>query len=157
MPSRTTARGRGTVGWRRVPGRTYFRYPVWTQALPLQAVIPLLDHPIIMATRPRTAEAQSLGLVAVMEAERSFLRSTEIARRQQARSDELRAAMVPIDAVIPYERSELVARARSSGDVEEQYEAAGVRLSGRLPRAIAAQVLAAGRSRRRRAVDGGAS
>ncbi len=65
--------------------------------------------------------------------------------------DALRAQMVPIDAVVPYARGELVARARSSGDVEERYEAGGVRVSGHLPASIASELAAAGRNGRRRA------
>ena len=64
--------------------------------------------------------------------------------------DALRHQMVAIDAVVPYERGELVARARSSGDVEERYEAHGVRVSGHLPAAIASELTAAARNGRRR-------
>ena len=64
-------------------------------------------------------------------------------------ADRLRASMVAVDAVVPYERGELVARARSSGDVDERYEAQGVRVRGHLPPAIASELTAAGcRSRR---------
>jgi GTP-binding protein HflX len=66
-------------------------------------------------------------------------------------ADLLRRAMVTIDAVVPYERGELVARARSSGDIEEQYEAGGVRVSGHLPAAMAAELSAAARRPRRSA------
>ena len=59
--------------------------------------------------------------------------------------DALRAGMIAVDAVVPYERGELVARARTSGDVEEEYQAGGVRVSGHLPQAIAGEVAAAGR------------
>jgi GTP-binding protein HflX len=68
-------------------------------------------------------------------------------------ADTLRAQMVSIDAVVPYARGELVARARSSGDVEEAYLPRGIRVSGHLPESIAAEVIAAehaGRSRARR-------
>jgi GTP-binding protein HflX len=65
-------------------------------------------------------------------------------------ADALRGQMVAVDAVVPYERGELVARARSSGDVEEEYEERGVRVSGRLPESIAAELVAAGRGTRRR-------
>jgi GTP-binding protein HflX len=64
--------------------------------------------------------------------------------------DALRAQMVPVDALVPYARGELVARARSSGEVAEAYEAGGVRVSGHLPVAIAAEVASAGRNGRRR-------
>jgi GTP-binding protein HflX len=64
-------------------------------------------------------------------------------------ADTLRRQMVAVDAVVPYERGELVARARSSGDVHEAYEEAGVRVSGHLPESIAAEVSAAGRNGRR--------
>jgi len=63
----------------------------------------------------------------------------------------LRGDMVAVDAVVPYERGELVARARSAGDVEEAYEERGVRVQGRLPQAIASEVSAASRPRRGRA------
>jgi GTP-binding protein HflX len=64
--------------------------------------------------------------------------------------DLLRRQMVEVDAVVPYERGELVARARTSGDVEEHYEAGGVRVSGHLPASIASELSAAGRRTRRR-------
>jgi GTP-binding protein HflX len=63
----------------------------------------------------------------------------------------LRDSMVPVDEVVPYERGELVARARSSGDVEEAYEERGVRVHGHLPESIASEVSAAARNGRRRA------
>ena len=65
-------------------------------------------------------------------------------------ADALGGQMVAVDAVVPYERGELVARARTSGDVEERYEERGVRVSGRLPESIAAELTAAGRTARRR-------
>ncbi|MEO6577918.1 MAG: GTPase HflX [Candidatus Limnocylindria bacterium] len=61
----------------------------------------------------------------------------------------LREQMVAVDAIVPYARSELVARARTSGDVEERYEERGVRVSGRLPESMAAELTAAGRNGRR--------
>jgi GTPase len=63
----------------------------------------------------------------------------------------LRDSMVPVDEVVPYERGELVARARSSGEVEEAYEERGVRVHGHLPESIASEVSAAARNGRRRA------
>jgi GTPase len=72
----------------------------------------------------------------------------EILRERIA--DALRGQMVAVDAVVPYERSELVARARTSGEVEERYEERGVRISGHLPESIAAELTAAGRTARRR-------
>ncbi len=65
-------------------------------------------------------------------------------------ADALRGAMVAVDEIVPYERGELVARARTSGDVEEQYEERGVRVSGKLPESIAAELAAAARPARRR-------
>src|SRR5574338_168827 len=62
--------------------------------------------------------------------------------------DVLRRQMVAVDAVVPYERGELVARAKHSGDVEEQYEERGVRVSGHLPQALASELTAAGRNGR---------
>lgn len=70
-------------------------------------------------------------------------------RLRQRIGDLLRSEMVAVDAVVPYERGELVARARSSGDVEERYEERGVRVSGHLPPSIASELTAAGRTRRR--------
>jgi GTP-binding protein HflX len=64
--------------------------------------------------------------------------------------DALRAEMVAVDTVVPYARGELVARARASGDVDEAYTDAGIRLSGHLPSAMAAEVRNAGTDRRRR-------
>jgi len=60
----------------------------------------------------------------------------------------LRDQMVVVDAVVPYQRGELVARARTSGDVEERYEDGGVRVSGHLPPALAAELASAGRRSR---------
>jgi len=68
-------------------------------------------------------------------------------RLRQRIGETLRAEMVPVDAIVPYERGELVARARTSGDVEEAYEERGVRVSGHLPPAIASELTAAGRRR----------
>jgi GTP-binding protein HflX len=64
-------------------------------------------------------------------------------------ADTLRGRMVAVDAVVPYERGELVARARNLGDVQEAYEETGVRVSGHLPESIASEVSAAGRNGRR--------
>jgi GTP-binding protein HflX len=55
-------------------------------------------------------------------------------------ADALRAQMVAIDSVVPYHRGELVARAKASGDIDEAYTNAGIRLSGHLPSAVAAEV-----------------
>jgi GTP-binding protein HflX len=57
----------------------------------------------------------------------------------------LREQMTAVDAVLPWSRGELVARAKAAGEVVEHYTDAGVRLSGHLPQAIAAEVLAAAR------------
>jgi GTP-binding protein HflX len=65
-------------------------------------------------------------------------------------ADALRGQMVAVDAIVPYARGELVARARSSGDVQERYDERGVRVSGHLPESIAAELTAAGRARHRR-------
>ncbi len=70
--------------------------------------------------------------------------------RKQRIADALRGQMVAVDAIVPYERGELVARARTSGEVEERYEERGVRVSGHLPESIAAELTAAGRTARRR-------
>jgi GTPase len=66
--------------------------------------------------------------------------------------DALRAQMVAVDVVVPYEHGALVARARSTGEVAERYEQSGVRVSGHLPAGMAAEVAAASRNggRRRR-------
>ena len=64
--------------------------------------------------------------------------------------DALRHQMVAVDAVVPYERGELVARARTSGDIEERYEAGGVHVSGHLPATIASELAAAVPAGRRR-------
>jgi GTPase len=66
----------------------------------------------------------------------------------------LRDTMVSVDAVLPYTRGELVARARSSGDVTQRFGVEGVRVRGHLPEGMAAEVRAAangGSSRRRTA------
>ena len=70
-------------------------------------------------------------------------------RLRERIGDVLRREMVAVDAVVPYERGELVARARTSGDVEEHYEERGVRVSGHLPPSIASELTNAGRGRRR--------
>lgn len=57
----------------------------------------------------------------------------------------LRAGMTAVDTVVPYARGELVARARAAGEVEEDYTGAGVRVSGYLPAAVAAELSAAAR------------
>jgi GTP-binding protein HflX len=71
-------------------------------------------------------------------------------------ADALRAGMVTVDEVVPWARGELVARAKAAGDVDERYTDTGVRLSGHLPAAIAAEVRNAAPSRRR-PVPGGSS
>jgi GTP-binding protein HflX len=73
-----------------------------------------------------------------------------IATLRERIGDALRRQMVAIDTIIPYDRGELVARARTSGDVQEQYEEGGVRVSGHLPPAVASELRAAGRTGRRR-------
>ena len=60
----------------------------------------------------------------------------------------LRAQMVAVDSVVPWDRGELVARARAAGDVDEGYTDAGVRLSGHLPAGIAGEIAAAANRRR---------
>ncbi len=60
----------------------------------------------------------------------------------------LRAGMVPVDALVPYARGELVARARTAGDVNERYTDAGIRVSGHLPAGIAAEIGSASSGRR---------
>ena len=52
--------------------------------------------------------------------------------------------MVDVDSLLPYHRGDLVARARTSGDVQERYAAAGVRVRGRLPAGLASEIVAAG-------------
>ncbi|HEX6139050.1 MAG TPA: GTPase HflX [Candidatus Limnocylindria bacterium] len=61
--------------------------------------------------------------------------------------DALRRNMVAVDAVLPYARGELVARAKAAGEVAERFTPAGVRLSGHLPAAMAAEVGAAANGR----------
>jgi GTP-binding protein HflX len=80
----------------------------------------------------------------------SALRGEGIDGLRRLIADALRAQLVPVDAVVPYERGELVSRARSAGDVEERYEEGGVRVSGHLPAAIASEVVSAGRATRTR-------
>lgn len=55
----------------------------------------------------------------------------------------LRARMIAVDAVVPYARGELLARAKSAGEIEESYTDAGVRVSGFLPEAMAGELTAA--------------
>jgi hypothetical protein len=60
----------------------------------------------------------------------------------------LREQMVAVDATVPYENGELVALARTSGDVREAYLPGGVRISGHVPPAVADAVDAAATARR---------
>ena len=55
----------------------------------------------------------------------------------------LSAQMVTVNAVIPYGRGDLAARARQVGQVTEVYESAGIRLSGQLPPGVAGEISAA--------------
>ena len=55
----------------------------------------------------------------------------------------LRGRLVPVDAVVPYPRAELLARARSAGEVTERFTSDGVRIVGRLPESLAGEVMAA--------------
>jgi len=64
-------------------------------------------------------------------------------------ADALRTGMVAVDEVVPWARGELVARAKAAGDVDERYTDVGVRLSGRLPATMAAEVRNAAPGRRR--------
>jgi GTP-binding protein HflX len=66
----------------------------------------------------------------------------------------LRDQMVAVDAVVPWSRGELVARAKVAGDVAERFTDDGVRLSGHLPDAIAAEVRRAAPDSRRAAANG---
>ncbi|HEX2221277.1 MAG TPA: GTPase HflX [Candidatus Limnocylindria bacterium] len=70
-------------------------------------------------------------------------------------ADALRSQLVPVDALVPYERGELVERARSSGDVRHAYEAGGVRIQGHLPASLAGELDAASRDGRRRPAAAG--
>jgi GTP-binding protein HflX len=71
-----------------------------------------------------------------------------IERLLETVADALRDEMVAVDSVVPWARGELVARARTAGDVDERYTQDGVRLSGHLPAAIAGEVAAASGRRR---------
>ena len=71
-----------------------------------------------------------------------------IERLLETVADALRDEMVAVDSVVPWARGELVARARTAGDVDERYTQDGVRLSGHLPAAIAGVVAAASGRRR---------
>ncbi|HEY7451659.1 MAG TPA: GTPase HflX [Candidatus Limnocylindria bacterium] len=55
----------------------------------------------------------------------------------------LRGRLVAVDAVVPYPRAELLARARSAGEVTERFTDDGVRIVGRLPQSLAGEVHAA--------------
>ncbi len=57
----------------------------------------------------------------------------------------LRAEMVAVDVVVPYARGELVSRAKAAGAVTERYQAGGVRITGHLPQAMAAELRASAR------------
>jgi len=70
----------------------------------------------------------------------------------------LRGPLVDVDAVVPYPRAELVARARQAGEVTERFTDLGVRIAGRLPETLAGEVRAAAiappRARRKAPVSG---
>ncbi len=55
----------------------------------------------------------------------------------------LRGRLVAVDAIVPYPRAELLARARSAGEVTERFTDDGVRIVGRLPESLAGEVQAA--------------
>jgi GTPase len=55
----------------------------------------------------------------------------------------LRGRLVAVDAVVPYPRAELLARARSAGEVTERFTDDGVRITGRLPESLAGEIHAA--------------
>ena len=65
----------------------------------------------------------------------------------------LRDQMVAVDALVPWSRGELVARAKAAGDVSERFTDDGVRLSGHLPDGIAAEVQRAAPDARRAAAN----
>ena len=54
----------------------------------------------------------------------------------------LRGRLVPVDAIVPYPRAELLARARSAGEVTERFTDDGVRITGRLPESLAGEIAA---------------
>jgi GTP-binding protein HflX len=55
----------------------------------------------------------------------------------------LRGRLVAVDAVVPYQRAELLSRARAAGEVTERYTDDGVRIVGRLPESLAGEIHAA--------------
>ncbi len=55
----------------------------------------------------------------------------------------LRGRLVPVDAIVPYPRAELMARARAAGEVTERFTDDGVRIAGLLPESLAGEVQAA--------------
>ena len=59
----------------------------------------------------------------------------------------LRGRLVAVDAVVPYPRAELLTRARQSGEVAERFVDGGVRITGRLPEALAGEIQAASAAR----------
>jgi GTP-binding protein HflX len=127
-----------------------------------QAAVQAVLDELGAGDKPRIAVFNKLDLLpadggAPPEGERavfvSAVTGTGLERLRERIAGVLRADMVAVDAVVPYERGELVARARNSGDVEEAYEESGVRVSGHLPPSIASELTAAGRRRRRSAAS----
>jgi GTP-binding protein HflX len=127
-----------------------------------QAAVQAVLDELGAGDKPRIAVFNKLDLLpadggAPPEGERavfvSAVTGTGLDRLRERIAGVLRADMVAVDAVVPYERGELVARARNSGDVEEAYEESGVRVSGHLPPSIASELTAAGRRRRRSAAS----
>ena len=66
----------------------------------------------------------------------------------------LRGALVTVDAIVPYPRADLVARARSAGEVTERFVDDGVQITGRLPESLAREVRAAATPPPRRRAGG---
>jgi len=95
--------------------------------------IDLLDADLRASEPPRTERAAFISAVSG--------EGLEELRSQIA--DALRAGMVPVDSLVPYDRGELVSRARVAGEIDEAFTDAGIRVSGYLPEALAAEIVAA--------------
>jgi GTP-binding protein HflX len=113
----------------------------------VQAVLAELgagDKPRIVAFNKIDLLAPGLGSAAMPAGDRAVFVSASSGEGIETLLERvaavLRDQMVPIDAVVPWARGELVARAKVAGDVAERFTDDGVRLSGHLPVAIAAEV-----------------
>jgi GTP-binding protein HflX len=127
----------------------------------VQAVLEELgagDKPRIVAFNKIDLLAPGLGAASMPAGERAVFVSAASGEGIDPLLDRigavLRDQMVAVDALVPWSRGELVARAKAAGDVSERFTDDGVQLSGHLPDGIAAEVQRAAPDARRAAANG---